>query len=322
MKKTLPIFTFLLFCAMSSFAQNDVTLNIFHKLGTADFAALQESENNINNSFNIKRLEYYISEITILHDSGLETEMQGMHILVDANEATNIALGNYDITEVASIRFHIGVEEASNHLDPASYQSTNPLSPQNPSMHWGWTSGYRFVAMEGFAGSSLNALYELHGLGDQNYFMTQVDVAASAINGAINIDLYADYNRALENIEVNPGVIVHGFGGAALTVLENFRDYVFSPAVVTSTPDLSEINAFEVYPNPAPDGISNIKLSVKTTGNYQLEIRNVLGQTISNQVITALESIVPVRLKNDGIYFISLIQNGKFILTEKLIIAK
>ena len=245
-----------------------------------------------------------------------------MHILVDANEATSIELGNFDITDVESIRFHIGVEEASNHLDPASYPNTYPLSPQFPSMHWGWSAGYRFVAMEGNASSSLNVLYQLHGLGDQNYFMTQVDLTATATDGTININLDADYNRALENIEVNPGLIVHGTFGAALTILENFRDYVFSPSIITSAADLSEINAFEVFPNPAVDGVSNIKLSVKTQGNYQVEIRNILGQTISTQIISGLESIIPVNLPNDGIYFINLIKDGKFIVTEKLIVTK
>ena len=322
MKKSLLTFTFLFCFTLISFAQSDVTLNIFHKLGTADFAADQESENNINNTFNVSRLEYYISEISILHDGGLETEVQGMHILVDANEATSIELGNFDITDVESIRFHIGVEEASNHLDPASYPNTYPLSPQFPSMHWGWSAGYRFVAMEGNASSSLNVLYQLHGLGDQNYFMTQVDLTATATDGTININLDADYNRALENIEVNPGLIVHGTFGAALTILENFRDYVFSPSIITSAADLSEINAFEVFPNPAVDGVSNIKLSVKTQGNYQVEIRNILGQTISTQIISGLESIIPVNLPNDGIYFINLIKDGKFIVTEKLIVTK
>ncbi|MBK7304311.1 MAG: hypothetical protein IPI90_13940 [Saprospiraceae bacterium] len=28
----------------------------------------------------------------------------------------------------------------------------SPLAFQDPSMHWGWTSGYRFIALEGMIG--------------------------------------------------------------------------------------------------------------------------------------------------------------------------
>ena len=41
-------------------------------------------------------------------------------------------------------------------------------------MHWGWTSGYRFVCAEGTAGASFNQTFELHGLGNTNYALQTI----------------------------------------------------------------------------------------------------------------------------------------------------
>lgn len=320
MKKSL-LFLFLL-STISAFGQNEITLNIFHKLGDEAYQAYQEAENNIGNKFEVKRLEYYVSEISILHDGGVETTIDDLYILVNASEPTNVPLGNYDITTVEAIRFYIGVDEASNHLDPASYDMDHPLAPQFPSMHWGWQAGYRFIAFEGRGGEQLNQIFELHGLGDGNYFATQVDLDLSADNGQININLDADYTRALEDIVVNSGVIVHGTDAEALEALENFRDYVFSPASdIVAVDNMVDVNRFDVFPNPTK-GSATINLSFENIDHSQVLVQTILGTTIQTFEITDMESTLDLDLENQGVYLISLLKDGKTVMTERLIVTQ
>lgn len=321
MKNFLLSLATLSLCATFSFAQTSVQLNIHHKLGESDFAMDTPSTNNLNNGFNVSRLEYYISEISITHDGGTRTNINDLWVLVDASEATEIDLGNHDITSVEMITFHIGVDEAHNHLDPASYESDHPLAPQLPSMHWGWSSGYRFVAYEGLGGSNLNQTFQLHGLGDNNYFRTDVQIAATAVDDQLVLDLNADYTRALEDINVSGGLIVHGEFAEAKKVLENFRDYVFTPTnSTTNTVDFSEISSFDVFPNPTNAGQSTIRVSSADNQIYQIEISNLLGQKIRHFNAVAANTDLSIHLEEPGLYLVSLIKEGQTVLTQKLMV--
>ncbi|MFK7907637.1 MAG: MbnP family protein [Chitinophagales bacterium] len=320
MKNYLLIFLALGLFSISSFAQNSIQLQINHKLGDEAFVMQTEATNNIGNKFNTTRLEYYISEITILHNGTIETKIDDLWVLANAgDETTLVDLGMHNIDAIEGISFHIGVDKEHNHADPASYGNGHPLAPKFPSMHWGWAAGYRFIAYEGKGGNSLNQDCQLHGLGDDNYFQTSVDVVATAVNNEIIIDLNADYTRVLEDINVNSGVIVHGDNGAAKKALENFRDYVFSVASdATSIVDFSEINSVNLYPNPANVGRAFIAIDATQNLQYQIKVYDVLGREI--QSLDNVQSNVPTALNLEvaGLYIVSLVKEGQSVITKKL----
>jgi len=304
-----------------SFAQNSVQLNINHKLGNQDFALLTGSTNNLNDDFNLSRLEYYITEFTIIHDGGQTTEVNDLWVLVNAANATEIDLGNHNITEVEGIKFHVGVDDEHNFLDPASYPSDHALAPKNPSMHWGWASGYRFAALEGNGGANYDNLIQLHGLGSENYNEVSVNVTASANSSAVNINIDADYARALENIAVNSGVVVHGFDNEAQEMLENFQLYVFSSKTgTTATIDFSEISSVDLFPNPTNDGMSSFLINATEENVYQVSITNVLGKEIQSLKNVTSNEVVDLNLETAGLYFINLIKENQTIISKKLIV--
>ena len=82
MKKSLLIAISFLMFSMSSYAQNNVQFKINHKLGDADFAMETGAKNNIDHDFEVTRLEYYISEISITHDGGTETTIEDLWMLM------------------------------------------------------------------------------------------------------------------------------------------------------------------------------------------------------------------------------------------------
>ena len=318
MKKSLLIAIALMF-SMSSYAQNNIQLNINHKLGDADFALETATKNNLNNDFEVTRLQYYISEISIVHDGGIETMIDDLWVLVDASEVTQVDLGSNDINSVEMVKLHIGVNPDHNHLDPASYEASHPLAPKFPSMHWGWSPGYRFVAFEGNGGSNLNQIFQLHGLGDDNYFTTEIPLITEVNNNEIIINIDADYTRGLENINVSSGVIVHGDYHEAYECIVNFRDFVFSASSeTTGSIDFSEVSKFEVFPNPV-NGLATIILETNKDLEYEVSVTDILGRQIMlfNKIIS--NSTIDLQLDNTGFYFISLIKEGQPVITKKLI---
>jgi len=323
MKNLLLItFMFLGLGLVSSSAQTDVNFNINHKLGTADFALNSASSNNMGHDFNVTRLEYYISEISIIHDGGTVTAIPNLWILVNAanGSSTSVDLGNHDVTNVEGVEFHIGVDEEHNHDNPANYSTGHPLAPTSPSMHWGWTAGYRFIAYEGKGGSNLDQTFQLHGLGDSNYHKTSVSISSVANNGSVTIGLDADYAKGLEGIALNSGVIVHGETGAARLAIENFRDYVFQASTTSvSTIDISEINSFEVFPNPTETGVTNLLISSSKDLNYEVSVTDVLGRETQHFTNVSSNESIELELGNKGLYFISLIKEGKAVLNRKLL---
>lgn len=319
---------FALTIAVSAFqlnSQNTVLLNINHKLGNADFAMNQAAKNNIDNDFNITRLEYYISEITLVHDGGAETMIDDLWVLINAGRGsgtTKLDLGTYGMTTVEKIRFHIGVDEAHNHLDPSSWPTDHPLAPKSPSMHWGWAAGYRFVALEGFGGPDLNQMIQLHGLDDSNYFTTELELDVVADNNEVTINIDADYTRALEDIAVNSGVIEHGVNRADKQCLENFRDYVFTQASGTSsTIDFSEISSFDLFPNPITNSISTVKLELNESGYaYDISLTSVDGRQLDYHYNVTDNYNLDFTDQQPGMYFVNLVKEGQPILTKKVIV--
>jgi hypothetical protein len=302
----------------SVFAQNTVKLNINHELGNLPFAFNTGAQNNLGHDFNLNRMEYYLSQFTIVHDGGQETNINSVYALVDASEATTIDLGSHNVTTVEAIKFYIGVDSATNHLDPASYPGTHALAPKSPSMHWGWASGYRFAALEGKGSSNYSQTIELHGLGDNNYYQAEVLTSATAANNEVIIDIYADYTRALESISVNVGAFEHGFDGDARKLLFNFSQNVFQQ-FSTSTIDFSEVNSFKVFPNPTT-GQATISLEATEDFTYQVLITDVLGKTI--EVINEVRGNQPIstQIEQSGLYFVQLVKDGQTVISKKLLV--
>lgn len=313
MKKT---YTFLLL-ALISFglnAQNKLYLQINHKLNNQDFSPNLIATNNLENSFTITRLEYYIAEITLHYndENTKDTTLSNLWILANANINENHLLGSFLNTDVQSISFSIGVQKEFNHLDPSEYFPTHPLSPKSPSMHWGWAAGYRFAALEGKTGEELNSIFELHALGDDNYFRQTVEVNGLANGSDWVIAIEADYANALKDINVTPDLINHAEDGPSRDMLINFRDNVFSKGNVKLSIKAKPIN-IGLYPNPT---LSNSLITINNSNIKEISIFDIQGKLIDRQLINNNTLAIP-QLKT-GLYFLKAFDKNGFIGTTKL----
>lgn len=311
---------FLAFAA-SGISQVTINVDIKHKLYGEDFSIGKESFTNLGMSFDADRLEYYMSEFSITHDSGTVTQITDKWVLVNAANATSFQLDLDSVNTVEAISFYIGVDPSHNHLDPTSYPSSHPLAPKNPSMHWGWTAGYRFVAIEGNCGKDLGAEYQFHALGDGNYFETSVETGGTVVNGALDIEIFANYSEVLRGLAIENGYILHGEIGECVDILENFRDYVFTataPADTVMPIDTTDATGIVhasnnariiAYPNPSTDG--QIQLRLESNGNavYDVALFDLLGNRLDVRNNVAANASTSFSGLSSGVYFLRLISS-------------
>ncbi|MBL4648761.1 MAG: T9SS type A sorting domain-containing protein [Aureispira sp.] len=312
--KTIILFFCIALAVQTSYAQKDVYFKLNHLLGTSSFAFNQTTPNDVGSDFQITRLQYYVSNI-ILHHDGIQTPVSNTFILVDASTTTNVLLGNFNITALDSISFGIGIENAENHLDPTLYAASDPLAPQAPSMHWGWTSGYRFVALEGLSGISMSDVFQMHALGDINYQIKTIVTSGNLVNNDLEVAIDADYAKALGTIDITGGVISHGENGDAKTVLTNFNTSVFSNGSMSVPVTKLETINVSVYPNPVPVGQA-LQIEVDQAFETSVEVYDLTGKVYKN--MTYSPDNQSVRFMDSGWYILNIKKEGKIIATQKI----
>ncbi len=85
-------------------------------------------------------------------ESGVFFSAEEAHILAGTNLTNSFNGVNLTPTNLSSTRVIIGVnQEQNNQIEADFTQRTaeDPLSIQDPSMHWNWNSGYKFVRFDG-----------------------------------------------------------------------------------------------------------------------------------------------------------------------------
>ena len=303
---------------LTAWSQQSIRFSIDHQLGGTAFGSSVTAQNDLGNDFRTERLQFYISQIELVHDGGQITPVPNTWFLVDANVPFDESLGSFSIGTLEAIRFGIGVEQAANHLDPASYAMTHPLAPKNPSMHWGWQAGYRFVCMEGKAGSALDQVYEVHALGDNNYKIQQITTTGLSQGSDLVVSLTADYAKALDGVDVNSGLIRHGTSGEAVDLLDNFALKVFTShegnGSVLSQFETEEPISVEVFPNPTSG-----RITIATEKPMHWRVLNALGDVVAQGDHHGGSKGLNLELPGKGLYILGCSDAKGRSLTRKLI---
>ncbi|MEZ4805698.1 MAG: MbnP family protein [Bacteroidia bacterium] len=316
----LASFTFLL--CFGAFAQKDVYFTITNKLGNDSFQFNLESSNNLGNKLNISRVDYYVSNFTIIHDTGKQIAVsKDSLILVTGHSNVIYKLGNYNVTNIEGIQFYIGVDSQFNHQDPSNWPVSHPLGPKSPSMNWGWNPGYRFVAMHGNGGDNLDKGYEIHGLWDYNFFSQTVNTNGLEKNGAIYINLNADYEQALRDIDVSQGLLDHGINATDLKMLQNFRDHVFTEGNSIPTVSIQSQKVdfpVTIYPVPS-SGLVNLSFDAEKLNLKELNVFDCTGKLILNYSLLDRNQFEFI-LENKGLYNLQFTSVDGIISNKKILI--
>lgn len=122
----------------------------------------------------VTRLDFLLSGLSLQRPDGTWTDPGGWHGYFRAEQprrqapAPGIAPGAY-----VAARFAVGVQPQANHADPNRLGPDDPLHPVVNGLHWGWTGGYIFMALEGHwqydrAAAGRTGGYSYHLAGDDN----------------------------------------------------------------------------------------------------------------------------------------------------------
>lgn len=118
-------------------------------------------QNILGQRYTVEVFRMYVSDLTLIREDGTDTLIAETLLLDFAEDEIKktehgeglfeqfiVPTGNY-----SGVRFGIGVPESRNGLDPTDYPSDHPLSVSQGG-HWSWTTGYKFIQMDGRIDSS------------------------------------------------------------------------------------------------------------------------------------------------------------------------
>ena len=91
----------------------------------------------------------------------------------------------------------------------------------------------------------------------------------------------------------------------------------FDAGSVSSVSDLGE-SIFEIYPNPVRGG-QEITIKLDKSSDYNMNINNILGQTVFSDVVNQMDNFISLPDLEKGVYTVEL-KNKTITYTEKLIV--
>lgn len=309
-------------------AQTNVNLKLNHHWNGSTFNYGQQYTDGAGKMVEISRVQYYLSGFNLTHDGGQNLPLTGTYVLASGN-IISYPLGSYAITNLEGINFDLGIDAATNHLDPNMYAPSDPLAIQNPSMHWGWSSGYMFLVLNGLVDSDGDNVpdkaFQFSVVADDSYLQNISALSTSGTNNGSDLDVTLEVNIAdwLVNVDLVSAGSNHGVFPVNGVIMNNTNPQsVFTLSGATGI-ETSSSNGNNVYFNYTLPYAPTIFYKFPNSTTVDLTIMDINGKLIWEDK----------NLKNEGNYFIkkelpvgtyfSLFQtNDHVIVTEKFIITQ
>lgn len=205
-----------------------LSFHIHPKFGATDLTYGTEVTDADGRKIIVNTVSYYVSGIQL--NGASPATYSDVYLLAKGDnheyEIGEIMPGTYD-----EIVFSVGLDSATNHTDPTTYDASSALAPQVPNHHWSWASGYIFIKLEGMVDTTAamsgtaNVPFEMH-VGMDNMLrtvtlatnMTVQDDATAAM-----VSIKADYSQFFNNVDWTTDQVTHTMDNMplAMTVANN-----------------------------------------------------------------------------------------------------
>jgi hypothetical protein len=275
----------------------------------------------------LTRCQFYVGNIAVRTQQGNWIELPDLTLLVDLSKPSDFPIGTLNLdAEIWEVRFGIGVGPLLNHLDPGTYPQGHPLGYQMPSMHWGWAAGYRFIVVEGMAGSAASGPvteFQIHTVNDELYRTKTIHPQITSQNQAMVVHLPMQVEMLFHGIPVQYGIINHSSEGEAVRLTENMVDHVWMDANTSAVPE-NNLEAISFAPMPAHDEtvLDLTALTDGSSGTYTLAISGVCGQHIATTTITQPRTAISISDLAPGLYLASIHDGNRLRAVQQLIVRK
>lgn len=194
----------------------ELMLHFHPMLGSQDFALNQVYTIN-DVAVEFSAFQFYVSSIELGNNAGADAPDR--YLLVKAGQMM------YEVGEItagtkSSLRFDIGIDSVTNHLDPSTYEASHPLAFQSPSMHWSWDSGYIFFRADGRVDTdgdgTPDADLEIH-IGRDNFLTPVALTLDDAVDSEAHmITLMMDVAKAFTGVDLANDYVTHTGDNPAL----------------------------------------------------------------------------------------------------------
>jgi hypothetical protein len=210
-------------------------LRITHKVGGVPLVSNSLFTDTSGQKFSVTRLNYYISNVRLRNQTTGEVyfETDSYH-LVNALKSpanTEILLKGIPRLKFTQLEFSIGVDNAANH----STDKRGDLDPAK-GMAWDWTTGYKFLEMEGNYETSTKTGSYLFHVGEDASYRTLRFNFADVLAGPLNVEkdgqilLDADIAAVLGQpnpVDLNTFNNVMSVSAGATKIADNYAQGLF-----------------------------------------------------------------------------------------------
>ncbi len=273
----------------------------------------------------VERFSWYASHPTLIMEDNAEVPCHESYFLFRMDRDKQVLSGMVeDPALIKSLRFYAGVDSMVNHLDPSSYSPTHPLAHQNPTMHWGWVSGYIFNAFEGKT-KNQNGVEEsffMHSIG--NVLYTAIDVPVhphETEEGKWEIVIHVDILRLIGDKNMH-GLVSMGEAEDNKYLFQQMKeaDVFYDPNLPSSsTNSYTNVIDVQLFPNPISVGEMMI-ISTPNSIFRQVSIIDALGRTIAVDQSNASDTQFVIPNVAPGLFFLKLeMASGQQVLKKILV---
>lgn len=317
-----PVFTLIgLLLANFTFSQTNVNLHFPPKVGGNDLVLNTTIQNLNGTAMSIDYFNYYISNVHLIHDGGQDFDLSDTVFIVTVADPV-LELGELNLTNIESITFSVGVPQDVNHADISQYDESNPLSWQTPSMHWGWSSGYKFLLIDGYGDSNNdgtpNELFQIHSLGDANLKNVSMAVIPTVLPNNTTVVINCNLDEWMFGI--NPGTVGvhHGTTGVNASSMNNVNNRpVFTLPNNASIDSPIALDGKITY--STKDGITTFNWDEVADAD-QYRLINMSGSILDQGKATEFSGSHSSQIEQSGSYFFYLLDANGSVLKHAQVI--
>jgi len=330
MKTTYSLLFTLFTISLNCFSQQkEVSLYLSHYYNGEAFKLDETYSFGDSVNCNISRLEYYLNINSLYSSNGDSIEFLGEFYTADDSlinysgkqvlvktKKHKYSLGLHDISDLSTMNFHLGVPSEINKQDPSIWTINHALAPKDPSMHWGWDAGYRFIAFEAMVDKDSDGIFEsvlqYHAVGDILY--RSLSQAINTVETEEEIIIYMDVNneKLFTDTNASDGGVFHGQQEQIISLMDNFA---FN-SVFANTENLSIKNSHSLT-SISPNPFSNF-LQFEIEKSATLRAYSILGNLLFETPLEKGLNSINTSMLTQGVYIFR-VENEASIDSFKLL---
>jgi len=211
-----------------------VSLNFTHMVGPEAFAFNSDYTDDFGNIFQFSRADWYLKVPGFLDHDNVTQILSDINYYKMDPSVTSVTYGQSLPITLHNLQWAVGMDSATNHMDPNTYETGSALANQSPSMHWGWSTGYIFCVLEGLVDIDGNGSFDpgetfaLHVGMDTNYREgANLHVSTDVVAGEVStISLDVDYAEFFDGVNLKIDNSTHTMDNMHLAVnlANNFNE--------------------------------------------------------------------------------------------------